>query len=74
MLAKNAILASKNIHTDFHLHIWSIYGEKNAITVTFFTTLTDIVKIEEIKDDPKSSYVDKIIASTNPCLTLNEIG
>lgn len=47
------ILEIDHVHAVSHLHIWSIDGEENAMTVTFFTTLTDMVKIEEIKDEIK---------------------
>jgi cobalt-zinc-cadmium efflux system protein len=50
---RNDILAIENVHAVSHLHIWSIDGEENAMTLTFFTTLTDMVKIEEIKDEIK---------------------
>lgn len=50
---KNDILDIDHVHAVSHLHIWSIDGEENAMTVTFFTTLTDMVKIEEIKDEIK---------------------
>jgi len=50
---RNDILEIDQVHAVSHLHIWSIDGEENAMTVTFFTTLTDMAKIEEIKDEIK---------------------
>lgn len=50
---RNDILEIENVHAVSHLHVWSIDGEENAMTVTFFTTLTDMIKIEEIKDEIK---------------------
>lgn len=50
---KNDILAIEHVHAVSHLHIWSLDGVENAMTVTFFTTETDMAKIEDIKDEIK---------------------
>ncbi|MGB4588036.1 MAG: cation diffusion facilitator family transporter [Clostridiaceae bacterium] len=50
---RNDILEIEDVHAVSHLHIWSIDGEENAMTLTFFTTINDMAKIEEIKDEIK---------------------
>lgn len=50
---RNDILAIEHVHAVSHLHLWSIDGEENAMTVTFFTTLTDMAEVEKIKEEIK---------------------
>ncbi len=47
---QKSILNLDEVHATSHLHVWSIDGEENAMTVTIFVSTEDPYRIEEIKN------------------------
>ncbi len=47
---QNNILNIDEVHAVSHLHVWTIDGEENAMTVTIFVSTEDPYRIEEIKN------------------------